>query len=518
MTRRPKGSGRIRPLPSGRWRITVVVDKREVNPTGETYATEEDADRALAAVNAARQRGEYHVNLVTLGSYGAGWIGQRKTEGYEAWPTDRSRWNLHVATAAFYEWPIDSITRPDVREWIGKMKRTIGDKSVREVFILARSCFEAMVEDELIARNPLAGMKLKRKRQNDESAALDDWTYLSLAEQHQIEACDAPEPLVLLAMFAYGTGLRQSEQMGLQLTELVVDGDDPHVLVRRQRKKNRTKTGKVRRVPLFGVALRAIRRWLEWRPFIPGAADSNLVFPLSSQWFRRTWKGEPIGGFGLVMRAAKIAPRPHLNWKALRHTCASALVSGMWGDTWELTEVRELLGHTSIQMTQRYAHLAPTRLRERANRTSGGGNSGVGGAVPSNGGTTARTAAQASENADSARAHNPKVGGSNPPRATREIIGKTGENIAEPCPYRTPVDPGLRALAEELIEAASRKDRRARQLARQLAEAVASADDRVRLVEAVRAGGRHQLVRALELARLIIAGEVADQSARGGDR
>ena len=28
-----------------------------------------------------------------------------------------------------------------------------------------------------------------------------------------------------------------------------------------------------------------------------------------------------------------------------------------------LTEVRDLLGHASIEMTERYAHLAPDRLR-----------------------------------------------------------------------------------------------------------------------------------------------------------
>ena len=43
----------------------------------------------------------------------------------------------------------------------------------------------------------------------------------------------------------------------------------------------------------------------------------------------------------------------------LRHTFASWLVQvGA-----PLTEVRDLLGHASIEMTERYAHLAPDRLR-----------------------------------------------------------------------------------------------------------------------------------------------------------
>ena len=43
----------------------------------------------------------------------------------------------------------------------------------------------------------------------------------------------------------------------------------------------------------------------------------------------------------------------------IRHTCASWLVSGAV----PLRVVQEMLGHSSIQMTERYAHLAPENLK-----------------------------------------------------------------------------------------------------------------------------------------------------------
>ncbi|MEO6575667.1 MAG: site-specific integrase, partial [Polyangiaceae bacterium] len=58
-------------------------------------------------------------------------------------------------------------------------------------------------------------------------------------------------------------------------------------------------------------------------------------------------------------------------WHDLRHTCASALVSGMWGRAWRLEEICALLGHSSITVTQRYAHLAGTALVVAAEETSG---------------------------------------------------------------------------------------------------------------------------------------------------
>ena len=43
----------------------------------------------------------------------------------------------------------------------------------------------------------------------------------------------------------------------------------------------------------------------------------------------------------------------------LRHTCAAWLVSAGVA----LTEIRDLLGHSTIRMTERYAHLAPENIR-----------------------------------------------------------------------------------------------------------------------------------------------------------
>jgi site-specific recombinase XerD len=49
-----------------------------------------------------------------------------------------------------------------------------------------------------------------------------------------------------------------------------------------------------------------------------------------------------------------------LHWHDLRHTFASRLVTAGI----DLYSVMELLGHHSIEMTQRYAHLAPDHLKE----------------------------------------------------------------------------------------------------------------------------------------------------------
>ena len=83
--------------------------------------------------------------------------------------------------------------------------------------------------------------------------------------------------------------------------------------------------------------------------------DTSYVFAHTNP----RWLGQRIGDIknafaSACNRAGIEGCTPH----ALRHTCASWLV--MAGRP--LIEVRDLLGHSTVKMTERYAHLAPENL------------------------------------------------------------------------------------------------------------------------------------------------------------
>ncbi len=61
-----------------------------------------------------------------------------------------------------------------------------------------------------------------------------------------------------------------------------------------------------------------------------------------------------------IKRAYKQAGLRHISWHVLRHTFASHLV--MRGAP--LPTVQELMGHSTITMTMRYAHLSPDAKRD----------------------------------------------------------------------------------------------------------------------------------------------------------
>jgi site-specific recombinase XerD len=59
---------------------------------------------------------------------------------------------------------------------------------------------------------------------------------------------------------------------------------------------------------------------------------------------------------------------PHVHWHDLRHTYASWLAQA--GQP--MGAIRDLMGHSSLAVTNRYAHLAPSHLRAAVASLPGG--------------------------------------------------------------------------------------------------------------------------------------------------
>jgi integrase len=100
-----------------------------------------------------------------------------------------------------------------------------------------------------------------------------------------------------------------------------------------------------RSVPLTKRAYEVIKRRMH-----RAAYGGPNLFPHDHDWLRRPWdRAKVTMGLGEDKQFV-----PH----ALRHTCASRLVQR----SVPLKVVQEWMGHKTIQVTMRYAHLSPTNL------------------------------------------------------------------------------------------------------------------------------------------------------------
>jgi len=186
---------------------------------------------------------------------------------------------------------------------------------------------------------------------------LDNARYRWLTEEEESRLLPLCAPhLRNLVIFLMDTGARLRE--GTQLTWADVDLErTPRAAVRFMR----TKSGKPRAVPLterVETMLRRLKaecpsgknRVFLYRPVGRGGVGDNETKPGKAVPFNNP--------FGTWDTARKRAGLEDVNLHDLRHTFASRLVmSGV-----PLLSVSKLLGHATIEMTMRYAHLAPDAL------------------------------------------------------------------------------------------------------------------------------------------------------------
>lgn len=141
-------------------------------------------------------------------------------------------------------------------------------------------------------------------------------------------------PIVVLAL---STGMRKGEILSLRWDD--IDFDRGAILLQT------TKNGERRMIPLVGLSLELLRKAKfasQTKLVFPSLKDHNISIDIRSAWEK-------------ALRKAQV-----LNFKFhdLRHTAASYLAMNQAS----LLEIGELLGHKTIQMTKRYAHLSNSHL------------------------------------------------------------------------------------------------------------------------------------------------------------
>jgi integrase len=142
-----------------------------------------------------------------------------------------------------------------------------------------------------------------------------------------------PHRLVELSL-AIHTGLRQGEQYSLTWDNVDLE--------RRILTVAKSKNGERRHIPLNDAALASLMTARQYSNDGPAVFWNRYGERLHTprQWFEEALKNAKISNF---------------RWHDLRHTFASRLVmAGV-----DLSTVQQLMGHKTIGMTVRYAHLAP---------------------------------------------------------------------------------------------------------------------------------------------------------------
>jgi len=163
--------------------------------------------------------------------------------------------------------------------------------------------------------------------------------YLSKDEEarlrENLQACDT-DFLEVIVILALNTGMRKGELLSLDWNH--VNFDNKILTVDFQN----AKSGNTRHLPLNTQAFNALKQWQQETDGIGFVFKDKNNAQLKD--FPYVW--------GALLDEAQIT---NFRFHDLRHHFASKLVMA----SVDLNTVRELLGHSDLKMTLRYAHLAP---------------------------------------------------------------------------------------------------------------------------------------------------------------
>jgi integrase/recombinase XerD len=266
----------------------------------------------------------------------------------EAYRTDLFQFGRWLAE---HDLSAATVTGAQVSDWVAAMaagngKPPASPATIHRKTACLRSFYRHLRREGVRDSDPTAAISAPRRGRKLPRVLSRDEVMKLLAAPTGTEPAALRDRALLELMYA--CGLRASEAIGLELTD--VDTDD-------QVLRARGKGSKERLVPIGRAAVEALRIYLErGRPrLVRGSVEPHLFV---------NFRGGPLtrqGLYKIVRRhASAVGLEDRMSPHTLRHTFATHLLSGGC----DLRSVQEMLGHADVATTQLYTHLSTERLKD----------------------------------------------------------------------------------------------------------------------------------------------------------
>ena len=265
----------------------------------------------------------------------------KETEGTKR-SAERDAWTIKRLQPYFAGRVLNDLKRSDVRGYVLSRRKdgVKGSTINRELGLFSAALNVARLDWDWDIPNPAQGM-----REAEPEGRKFYLTPEQYAELVKVASGQKRAPyLADLVVVAVMTGCRKGELLGLEWSRVDFDAN-----VIRLRESD-TKAGKSRLVPINEAAHEALRRRLKFRE--KRCPDASWVFCGPD--------GERIAAVKSSFRhACRSAGIAGMRFHDLRHTCGSWLAQAGVPEG----HIAAVLGHSTVRMTERYAHLAPANSR-----------------------------------------------------------------------------------------------------------------------------------------------------------
>lgn len=260
--------------------------------------------------------------------------------------------------------PITKVNANDIRTFC--LREKLANASKKTYLIHLKAFFNWVVERGFIEINPCDKIALPKTRDNLVDKIIEEKDLKILFKkfkeyQHKHQDSGAIKsdeqmqhwfiPVITLAFY---TGLRRKEIIQLKWEHVNLE--------ERFLRVTDTKNGYERSVPIFDALYSQL---LSWKKF-NGNPKKGLVFPSpkSNSKIEIALTGNTVSKRFKFYATKKAKLKSSINFHGLRHSCATFLLR----KGFNVIEVKNMLGHKSLEVTNKYVHLVANDLLTTANR------------------------------------------------------------------------------------------------------------------------------------------------------
>ncbi|WP_136668789.1 tyrosine-type recombinase/integrase [Flavobacterium sp. H122] len=233
-----------------------------------------------------------------------------------------------------------------IRSWIVFMIDSgISNASVNRKMSSLKAFYKFLLKTKQIEVSPLAKHKALKTPKKVQVPFSEEELNSVLNQIEYKEGFEGARDKLIIDLF-YTTGIRRSELIGLQLSNVDLSGGLFKVLGKRN---------KERIIPMLDVISLQIKSYLTLRSRLESIVDENNLFLLSSgNKINESFVYRLINSYFSNV-SEKVKRSPHM----LRHTFATHMLNRGA----DLNSIKELLGHSSLASTQAYTHSSLAELK-----------------------------------------------------------------------------------------------------------------------------------------------------------